>query len=337
MDPTQCRPNPTSSGLKTPIRNYLRDRDSGRYRSNIEPVLMRWAYWAESERQLSTITDVGIQDCRTYARALRDASREREHFAPESARRYYGYVSALLGWAVDEALLETHPATKNSAQDPLPTDETETDRQYWTERDRSAITTAAQSWVDAAADGAHSRERAYRDRAVVYTLAYSGARSAELFSVSGDERRAGLRWGHVDLDSGTIEVFGKSRDWEGAPLLDPALTPLRQWRDLTAAEDDAAVFPRLDNAAKGVDPTPSITTQAARDILTDLCEWSDYDLEDHLKPHGARRGLGRSLYRENPQLAQDILRHQSIEITHESYAEEATRRTRDLANEIIDE
>jgi integrase len=95
------------------------------------------------------------------------------------------------------------------------------------------------------------------------------------------------------------------------------------------------VFPRLDNAAKALDPTPSITTQSARNILADLCEWSEYDFEEPLKPHGARRGLGRELYRENPQLAQDVLRHKSIETTHEGYAQEAAKRTRDEANNII--
>jgi len=33
----------------------------------------------------------------------------------------------------------------------------------------------------------------------------------------------------------------------------------------------------------------SITTQTARDILAKLCEWSDYEFEEPLKPHGARR------------------------------------------------
>jgi len=323
------------NGFETPIQQYLQDRDSGRYRNNIKPVLERWADWTERERNVAQLGDVGTQDLRAYARALGRASDDRKNFSPESARRYYAYVSALLSWAVDEERLNTNPATKNRAQDPLPSDETETDQQYWNKRERKAITAAAEAWTDAAGDGEVGRERAYRDRAVVYTLAYSGARSAELFSVSGDKRRNGLRWEHVDLGDGTIEVFGKSREWEGAPLLDPALKPLRLWRRLEQPDDSEAVFPRLDNAGKAIEPAPSVTTQAARDILADLCSWSDYEWSDPLTPHGARRGLGRDLYRERPQLAQDVLRHESIQITHESYAQEATKRTRDEANQII--
>lgn len=336
MDPTQIDPHPVGNGYETALQHYLEDRDSGRYRDNIRPVLERWAHWTEHQCNVEQLGDVGTQDLRDYARALRRASRDRENFSPESARRYYAYVSALLSWAVDEELLDTNPATKNRAQDPLPTDETETEQQYWDKRERKAITAAAEAWTDAAGGGEVDRDRAYRDRAIVYTLAYSGARSAELFSVSGDDRRNGLRWEHVDLGDGTIQVFGKSREWEGAPLLDPALKPLRYWRRLVKPAEDDAVFPRLDNAGQALDPTPSITTQSARDVLAALCEWSDYDWDDPLKPHGARRGLGRSLYRESPQLAQDILRHESIQITHESYAQEATKRTRDEANELID-
>ncbi len=96
------------------------------------------------------------------------------------------------------------------------------------------------------------------------------------------------------------------------------------------------MFPRLDNAGQALDPTPSITTQSARDILADLCEWSDYEFEDPLKPHGARRGLGREVYRQSPQLAQDLLRHKSISTTKESYAQEEAKRTRDEVNELID-
>ncbi len=108
-----------------------------------------------------------------------------------------------------------------------------------------------------------------------------------------------------------MQVFGENRTRESAPILDDALRPLRRWKQLREPDENEAEFPRLDNAAKALDPTPSITTQSARNILADLCEWSEYDFEEPLKPHGARRGLGRELYRENPQLAQDVLRHKS--------------------------
>ncbi|AAV48364.1 unknown [Haloarcula marismortui ATCC 43049] len=133
---------------------------------------------------------------------------------------------------------------------------------------------------------------AYRDQTLVFLLAYSGARSAELVAVSDDEERNGLRWRHVNLEAGTMQVFVKNRTRESAPILDDALRPLRRWKQLREPDENEAVFPRLDNAAKALDPSPSITTQSARNILADLCEWSEYEFEDPLKPHGARRGLG---------------------------------------------
>ncbi|GGK85035.1 hypothetical protein GCM10009067_41420 [Haloarcula sebkhae] len=103
-------------------------------------------------------------------------------------------------------------------------------------------------------------------------LAYSGAPSAELVAVSDDEERSGLRWRHVNLDAGTMQVLGKDRTRESAPILDDALRPLRRWKRLREPDEDEAVFPRLNNAAKAMDPTPSITTQSARNIPADLCE-----------------------------------------------------------------
>jgi integrase len=91
----------------------------------------------------------------------------------------------------------------------------------------------------------------------------------------------------------------------------------------------------LDNAGQAQDPVPSITTQSGRDILRQLCAWSDYEFEEPLKPHGARRGLGREVYRENPGLAQEVLRHKSIRTTKEGYAEEEAQRTREAVDKII--
>ena len=171
-------------------------------------------------------------------------------------------------------------------------------------RDREAICATATARVDEADEHEDiDREAAYDDQALVFLLAYSGARSAELVAVSDDEEGNGLRWRHVDLDAGTMQVFCKNRTHESAPILDDALRPLRRWKQLREPDEDEAVFPRLDNAAKPLHSTPSITTQSARNILSDLCEQAGYDFEELLKPHGARRGLGREIYRENPQLA----------------------------------
>ncbi|NLV08149.1 tyrosine-type recombinase/integrase [Haloarcula rubripromontorii] len=328
---------PGGDALETAIEKRLVDIDSGRYRTNVASVLRKFAAWSRDQHGISSPEDIDDDLCRQYARDLARAD-DRDDISPETARRYFAYVRSFLTWAVYEGLIPTNPAKTNHAEGPLPTGETETDQQYWTARDRDAICATATARVDKAGESDDvDRTAAYRDQALVFLLAYSGARSAELVAVSDDEERNGLRWRHVDLDAGTMQVFGKNRTRESAPILDDALRPLRRWKQLREPDENEAVFPRLDNATKALDPTPSITTQSARNILADLCEWSDYEFEEPLKPHGARRGLGREIYRENPQLAQDVLRHKSIETTHEGYAQEAAKRTRDEANDIIND
>nr|WP_206538162.1 hypothetical protein [Halogeometricum borinquense] len=81
-------------------------------------------------------------------------------------------------------------------------------------------------------------------------LAYSGARSAELVAVSDDEERNGLRWRHVNLEVGIMQVFGKNRTCESAPILDDALRPLRRWKQLREPDENEAVFSRLDTLRK---------------------------------------------------------------------------------------
>jgi len=326
---------PKGDALEEAIEKRLIDIDSGRYRTNVASVLRKFAAWGRDQHAISRPKDIDDNLCRQYARELARAD-DRDDISPETARRYFAYVRSFLTWAVYEGLIPTNPAKTNHAEEPLPTDESESDQQYWTTRDREAICAAATARVDKAGESDDvGRKTAYRDRALVYLLAYSGARSAELVAVSDDADRNGLRWRHINLEAGTMQLFGKNRTRESAPILDDAIRPLRRWKQLRDPDEDEAVFPRLDNAAKALNPTPSITTQSARNILADLCEWSDYEFEDPLKPHGARRGLGREIYRESPQVAQDVLRHKSIETTHEGYAQEAAKRTRDEANDII--
>lgn len=57
-----------------------------------------------------------------------------------------------------------------------------------------------------------------RNRALVYLLAYSRARSAEVLRGPNDARRDGLRWGDVDLEEGVLTVLGKSQDEQRVQL-----------------------------------------------------------------------------------------------------------------------
>jgi integrase len=70
---------------------------------------------------------------------------------------------------------------------------------------------------------------------------------------------------------------------------------------------------------------PSITTQSVRNLLQRLCDDGEIDVEgdhDYLKPHGARRGVGKKLYKNHSaEAAQKALRHQDPQTTSEMYAD----------------
>jgi integrase len=67
-----------------------------------------------------------------------------------------------------------------------------------------------------------------------------------------------------------------------------------------------------------------------------LCERADLDIDgEYLKPHGGRRGIGSQLYAQDAELAQELLRHESIETTHESYREQNVVERRDRLEEVL--
>lgn len=129
-------------------------------------------------------------------------------------------VSACLSWAVQWEYLEGNPALKQRSKDELP--------------EASAGTTPARSsgvpksaafrrFVDRRAEEAVD-ERGLeavpelRNRALVYLLVCSGARSAEVLRGPNDARRDGHRWGDVDLEEGVLTVRGKSQDEQRVQL-----------------------------------------------------------------------------------------------------------------------
>jgi integrase len=66
--------------------------------------------------------------------------------------------------------------------------------------------------------------------------------------------------------------------------------------------------------------------------LTDEANIELDNEHEYLKPHGARRGLGAELYAlGESEKAQQVLRHKSIETTHDAYSD---LKTKDLAHSI---
>lgn len=231
--------------------------------------------------------------------------------------------------------------------------------------------------VEAIDDRAFDAHIEARDRALVTLLAYSGVRGAEILDHRKDDRdgRNGLVWSRVDLDAGTVYVRGKSKthtedkQWEYASLPKPARTALRQLQRIqrppteawlvfesnhapslwarARAELDADVEALVDDhgsirevlRAKEIAP-PALTTDGARSLLKRLTETAGIELPsgaDYLMPHGARRGIGETVYREDRGQAQDLLRHQALSTTKDHYQHiDAAERTKEIDETLFD-
>ena len=374
MESTEDGATPGKTPIETAIQQYLDSVEAGNSRKNFRSALAAWQRWLREERNVMSLDDLDVLDCRRYARHLKRRARDGELKA-STATTYYAYVRAFLTFCVADELLDTNPAKAKRATDELPEDLGDAERQFWRKGERQAIMHYVDDRVQRALDDEAdvSRERAYRDRAIVYLLALSGVRGAEVFAEPSDEKRTGITWGDVELDAGAIRVLGKSRSYEYAQLPEKAAAALERYRPvLKPPTDDWPVFPSAHAPSKyrvvreqlshegfsnnkietilensGVETVlreheivpPTLSTNGARNLMKRLCEDADIDVDgDYLKPHGARRGLGHELYANgHAELAQSALRHASIETTHESYSDiqaaETARQVDDLLSE----
>jgi integrase len=67
-----------------------------------------------------------------------------------------------------------------------------------------------------------------------------------------------------------------------------------------------------------------------------LCDEAHLDIEgEYLKPHGGRRSIGSEVYETDAELAQELLRHESIETTHQSYREQNVIERRERLENIL--
>ncbi|ESP89787.1 tyrosine-type recombinase/integrase [Candidatus Halobonum tyrrellensis] len=360
--------------VETAIEQYIDSVEAGNSRKNFRSALARWRAWLEDERGVTALDDLEVLDCRRYARHLKRRTRDGELKAG-TATTYYAYVRAFLTFCVADEFLDANPAKAKRATDELPEDLGDADRQFWREEERRAILRFVDDRADRALDGEADvdRERAFRDRAVVYLLGLSGVRGAEVFAAPADDKRTGIAWGDVRLDDGAVRVLGKSREYEYAQLPARAGTALERYkRVLDPPTDEWPVFPSAHAPSKyravreqlaerdvpddeveaildghAIDAVlreyevvpPALSTNGARNLMKRLCEEADVGVDgDYLKPHGARRGLGHELYANgHAELAQSALRHASIETTHKSYSDIQAAETAKQVDDILDE
>lgn len=343
----------------------------GAYATSAGRVLDRFSSWA-SRRGVGVVGDVDAHVCASYAAHLKQRV-QADAIAPTTAHTYYDTVSAWLSWCVARELLDSNPAMKYVARDELPDAEQSATQQFWSPETREAIVRWA-DWraADAREHGWMDSAQAARDRALVAVLAYAGVRTAEVLRDPRDDRREGLRWRDVDIDGGTLRVLGKSQEREHAQLPPQAARRLATYKGLRPpGSDDWPVFatnhaPSIYAAVRtalrerGIDDEeierrldenpietvlrdhdvapPALSVRGGRHVIRTLSSESGITEDgDYLEPHGARRGLGDTLYRRSSELAQVALRHKSVETTHAAYSHIEASETSESVGRILDD
>jgi integrase len=377
MTTPESRASSDETGLQTAIDARLASLDSGNYRANNRVVLDTFAEYLTDCREITDLEDIAVIDCRRYAQHLRGrVDDEDDALSAASAHAngpYFTIVRAFLGWCVDDERIETNPARPNRVKQALPEHHGDHNRQFWSSETREALLDFADNRAYATLEeSADARERAFRDRAIVTMLALTGARGAELFADPRDDHRSGLRWEDIDLEQGIAVVFGKTREQQPIPLTDRVVGALTRYHSvLSPADEDWPVFPTRHHASladaareglnaqgwdterveatleqstsmtvlreQGIAP-PALSKNGARSLMKRLCNAAELDIDgEYLKPHGGRRGLGSDLYAQDAELAQELLRHESIETTHQSYREQNVIERRDRLEQALDE
>ncbi len=348
---------PGDDALEAAIQTRLGDLEGGKYRRNTGYVLRRFANYLRNQG-VTAPENITAEILRGYARVLQQRVDDGD-IAASTVQQYWALVSSFLSWSVREGILDANPAQLTAAQEPLPEADENRRQQFWSERERTAICRTADALVDDTLDAEpteRDRLAAFRDRALVYTLAYTGCRGAELVAIPNDPKRTGVTWDDLDLEAGTLTIYGKSRTQQEAPVFEPAEEPLQQWQSVADPAPDWPVFPTghlpslygvlLDNIKPDHERIyqqlrehncrpPALTTTSVRRILKRLCENSPYAFDEPLRPHGARRALGDQLYREQAELAQDALRHQDIKTTHAAYRQERVQEVKSRGDELL--
>ncbi|UHQ99096.1 site-specific integrase (plasmid) [Natrinema zhouii] len=374
MEPDEGDATLGGTPVETAIQQYLDSVEAGNSRKNFQSTLVTWQSWLHEERGVTSLEELDVLDCRRYARHLKRRVRAGDLKA-STVTTYYAYIRAFLSFCVADELLDSNPAKVKRATDELPEDLGDADRQFWQQEERRAILRYVDERVQRALDDEAdiSRDRAYRDRAIIYLLSLSGVRGAEVFAEPSDEKRTGITWRDVQLDAGAVRVLGKSREYEYAQLPERAATALERYKTvLDPPTDEWPVFPsahapskyravreqlsqrdvpddeietilesdNIDTVLREHDVVPpAISTNGARNLMKRLCKDADIAVDgDYLKPHGARRGLGHELYANgHAELAQSALRHASIETTHESYSDIQAAETAQQVDDLLSE
>jgi integrase len=355
---SQTSPSGQRKPLSEAIEHFVADKakldDSGNYADMAERVVRQWA--DQHCEQLDYADEVAPRHLEHYAdyldRRVQARAGDPENEAGVSGRtahQYYGLVRAFLTHCQKWEWLAENPAIVERVKEKLPDEslgQTATGQQFWSPRERRDLCdyTDEQAREAINTEGLDARTEV-RDRALVYVLAYTGARVGELVRDPRDDRRTGITWADLELKDDRIQVLGKNQSREHVPLPDQAHPAIERWEQvLDPPTSSWPVFPTLhapsfhahllndaepdDNffdALRDYDARPpSISTNGVRSTLKRLCDDDDINMngeKDYLTPHGARRGVGEFLYRNvGFEAAQRALRHEDPSTTSEMYS-----------------
>lgn len=375
VGPNNSPANPRGQTLEAAKEHFITEKQkadgSGNYAQTAKRLLEQWieAHCSSVE----TVADVKARHVSNFADYLarraqaREADpRGEEGITGRTAHQYFSYVSAFLTHCRMWGWIDDNPAELKRVRNRLPAKSlgATDNQQFWSARERRELCDYADELArEAIEEDGLNANRAVRDRALVFLLAYSGARVSELVHDSRDSRRNGISWGDVDLDDGRLTVLGKDQEREDVQLPDQAVGPIQQWRRAyQPASETWPVIPSLHppslydclpEAADAYDVTPlealredgtrppSISVSGVRAVLKRLCTEGDIDVEgdrDYLTPHGARRGVGETVYRtQGHQAAQRVLRHADPSTTSEMYSHIEASELSDVATDAFDE
>jgi len=337
------------------------DSSSGTYRRNAERELTYFITFLETN-DVYTFEDVTPRLLRTY---IRDELLDR-NLKPKTVHKYYDYVSAFLGWAQREGLVDEHVGIQNASREPLPDldERAEKRQQTWRTETRQAFLSHLDERAHAAieADGANAYAPT-RNRALAYLLAFSGVRGAEILSTPEDDRRNGANWRDISDELDSVEVLGKSQEWETRAIPPQARPALKRWQSVFDPEPSWPLVPSFhypslygalpeDIGSDGLDGyaeifdayreadrrPPALSADGARRLFKRLTEDAEIDVEeDYLQLHGARRGVGRVLaLQQGIDAAADQLDN-SPEVVREAYSDVLASERAEKTGEAFDE
>jgi len=374
-DTTPTQSTPLENAVNDYLKDRTKNTGDGNYHSTATSVLTQWVNW-NHKHGTTSLDELTPTDVRRYIQHLNNRTDDNTLAASTIHTYFNIIRGCLSWCVTDSRLdanpADSHPAIEALPDD---TTDPDTSQQFWSEKQIQQIIRHVNTQAHTAIDEhTHNAYTPVRDRALATTLTFSGARGAELFSSPHDSRkgRNGITWKRVNLDAGTITVLGKNQNWEQAQLPDQAIHALKQhYRVQNPTSEDWPVFPsghaptlyntarealadrgytdeEIDTLVSKADSAqallreydiapPPLTTEGARSVMKRLCDDADIDVDgEYLKPHGARRGLGNILYKEQAELAQTALRHESVETTHNAYSHIAASETSDTVSNVLD-